>query len=65
MLISKYISKQQMTVAEAARDFGCGDQTMRHWVNRNRIPRPAQMNKIAQWSKGAVTPNDFFEESSL
>jgi len=50
-----------MTVAEAARDFGVIDQTMRHWAMGRRTPRPKAMRQIMEWSRGYVTPLDFLD----
>jgi transcriptional regulator with XRE-family HTH domain len=61
MQLSKYIEKNEMTVAQAARDFGVIDQTMRHWATGRRTPRAKFMRKIMAWSRGYVTPLDFLD----
>lgn len=61
MHIKEYIESKEMTVAEAARDFGCTDQAMRYWVKGSRIPRHEQMLRIVEWSGGTISPGDFYD----
>jgi hypothetical protein len=60
MKLRDYLDSQKLKIAEAARDAGFGHETFRKWVKEERIPRPASMRKIEGWSKGEVTPADFF-----
>lgn len=59
MHIKDYIESKNMTVAQAARDFGCTDQSMRYWVSGQRTPRPPKMLALIRWSDGKITAEDF------
>ena len=64
MDISSYIEKEKMTLAVAAHELGVTRQAIDLWVKGKRIPRPAQMMRIAEWSGGKVTPASFYPEGS-
>lgn len=53
------------TIADAARAAGYGHETFRKWVNGERRPRNAEdVQRIEEWSKGSVTPRDWYSTSA-
>ena len=60
MKLREYLDSKKLKIADAARDAGFEHETFRKWVKEERIPRPKSMRKIEDWSRGEVTPGDFF-----
>ncbi|HBY85906.1 MAG TPA: hypothetical protein DEO86_08535 [Colwellia sp.] len=61
MNIKKYIKSKGFPLATAAAELDVTRQALNLWINGKRIPRPAQMKKIQNWSEGEVTALDFYK----
>jgi transcriptional regulator with XRE-family HTH domain len=61
MKLEAWIESTGRTSASFARDLGVEASTIHRIVRRERKPSHALMEKIAQATEGAVTPNDFFD----
>jgi|TARA_R110000868_G_scaffold301998_1_gene562479 transcriptional regulator with XRE-family HTH domain len=61
MNIEKYIKSKGFPLATAAAELDVTRQALNLWINGKRIPRPAQMKKIQNWSEGEVTAMDFYK----
>lgn len=59
MRLSAYIAESGKTIAVVAVELGELHETVRLWANGRRFPRQAALAKIALWSGGRVTANDF------
>lgn len=46
---------------EMAKKLDVTPEAVRLWANGARMPRPAQMARIALATEGAVQPSDFYE----
>ena len=60
MKLEQYIEKQQKTLKQAAEELGLAYEDIRRYCKGSVIPRPENMKKITEWSKGEVQPNDFY-----
>ena len=60
MKIKAFLEMRQLSVALAARECGLEYEAFRLYAAGKRIPRPEAMAKIADWSGGAVGPDDFY-----
>lgn len=54
-----YMAKEGVGASEMARRLGVSHSAVIRWRDRQRVPRPTVMLKIAQVTGGAVTANDF------
>ena len=61
MKFAEYIQKENKTIAGVARDLGLTHCVVRVWVAGEKIPSKENMQKIVAYTKGAVTPNDFYD----
>ena len=60
MQFSQYLKEKNITQKQASEELGIVQALISMWVNGERIPRPENMKKITEWSKGSVQPNDFY-----
>lgn len=61
MKLKDYLEHKNIKVADAAKALGVSSYCIGLWARGERMPRPAQMGDIFQWSGGAVEPNDFYD----
>ena len=59
MKLAVYLHQNRIPPADFARECGVTQKAVEHWMSGNRHPRPAQMQKINELTKGSVTANDF------
>jgi 3,4-dihydroxy 2-butanone 4-phosphate synthase / GTP cyclohydrolase II len=57
--LDTYLQNSNISTAEFARRIGCSAQAVDRYRKGDRTPRPEQMTRIFEETKGAVTPNDF------
>ncbi len=62
MKLKIYRESLQISQSEAASQLLISKNVYNSWEYGVRIPRPAMMKKITEWSKGNVTANDFYTE---
>lgn len=60
MKLQEYLKHKKKKIADMSRDFGVTHCVVRVWVTGERIPSLENMQKIFEYTNGAVTPNDFF-----
>lgn len=60
MKLKKYRKKLGISQLDAAKQLGVTIDVYKSWEYNIRIPRTQNMNEIISWSKGKVTPNDFY-----
>lgn len=60
MKLIEYQESQRIGPVEAARQLGVNFCTYYRWIKGYSVPRRVMQLKIQDWSKGAVTPEDFF-----
>lgn len=63
MQLREYLSLRQLTLAQAAEQIGCSVSALHRWTE-GAVPRKPDMQRLMQWSKGAVMPNDFYTEGA-
>ena len=59
MQLAVYMERYEISPAEAARDLNVSTSAVYLWLHAKRMPRPEVLKRIAVWSKGKVTANDF------
>ena len=59
MKLIEYQESQRIGPVEAARQLGVNYSTFYKWRMGYVVPRRVMQLKIQDWSKGAVTPEDF------
>lgn len=66
MKLKNFLDKESISIQQMANDLELPYEYIRRYVNENKIPRPETMAKIAAYTKGEVTANDFYgiEEKS-
>lgn len=62
MLLRTYLDRHHIGIKEAADELGEHYNTLRRWVEGERLPRPKAQEKIRTWSRGRVTPNDWHQQ---
>lgn len=60
MTLQEYLAKNNKKVSDLAGDLNLQHTVVLRWVKGKRYPRPESMQKIFEYTNGAVTPNDFF-----
>lgn len=60
MKLQEYLDKNNKKVSDLAGDLNLRHTVVLRWVRGKRYPRPESMQKIFEYTNGAVTPNDFF-----
>ncbi len=64
MRLAAYLELSGKGPAAFAAEINVSAKAVSHWIGGKRIPRPEQMQKIIDATKGAVTPNDFLQIES-
>ncbi len=62
MKLKKYMEQKNISIEKAALELGFAYENVRRYAAGLVVPRPDRMKKILTWSKGKVTPNDFYTE---
>lgn len=62
MKFKTYLEKNKITEMQAAADLGCSQPAVNRYCH-DRIPKPAMIVKIKEWSGGKVTERDWYSES--
>lgn len=60
MKLQEYLDRNNKKVGDLAGDLNLRHTVVLRWVRGKRYPRPESMQKIFEYTNGAVTPNDFF-----
>lgn len=60
MKLREYLKKNSKKPADLAKEFGIVHCMVRRWCNGEARPTLKYMQKIFEYTNGAVTPNDFF-----
>lgn len=60
MKLQEYLDRNNKKVSDLAGDLNLRHTVVLRWVRGKRYPRPESMQKIFEYTNGAVTPNDFF-----
>lgn len=60
MKLLKFLNKKKMSLKHAAKELHFSYEDIRRYTSGKAIPRVERMKKIISWSKGKVTPNDFY-----
>ena len=60
MQIREYRLQERKKMTEVAELLGVSVHVYSSWEYGKRIPRPAAMRKIYEWSGGKVRPEDFY-----
>lgn len=64
MKLKKYREGRNIKQNQAAEELDVTKDVYNSWEYGVRIPRPENMKKIAEWSGGQVTANDFYEDNT-
>lgn len=59
MRLSEYLLKNEISAYKFADEIGAAFQSVYKWLDGSRVPRKYAA-KIAEYTNGAVTPNDFY-----
>lgn len=59
MKLAPWLKQHEISLAAAAKSFGCSIHTIRKWLRGERTPRPAMQATIKQVTGGAVTGDDW------
>lgn len=60
MILKEWLKKENKTVADMSRDLNVIHSVVLRWTTTERIPTPENMQKIVEYTKGEVQPNDFY-----
>lgn len=60
MTLNEWIDENGKTMKEVAKDLFFDYENIRRYCAGEVIPRPDRMQKIVEYTAGAVTPNDFY-----
>ena len=59
MQLGEYLKKENIRPGEFAVRVGVKERAVYRWLERERIPRPSQIQRIAEITRGKVGPSDF------
>jgi DNA-binding transcriptional regulator YiaG len=59
MRLQDYIDGEGLTAEKFGNEIDHSVHTVNKWLRGERVPRPKQMQKIFEATKGRVTANDF------
>jgi hypothetical protein len=65
MRLRDYLTTHSLTNVEFGSKVELTGEAVRRYANGDRIPSREAMRRIFDETKGAVTPNDFFDISGL
>lgn len=60
MKLIKYMEINKKTIRQVANELNFSYEDIRRYIRELAIPRLCRMKKIEKWSRGKVTPNDFY-----
>jgi transcriptional regulator with XRE-family HTH domain len=60
MKLYEWRKKENKTQQEVADALGVFQSVIQKWESGETIPRPESMQKIVEYTKGEVQPNDFY-----
>lgn len=60
MQLKEWINNNHISMREFAQKNQCNYEDVRRYCAGIVIPRPKVMQKIVKYTKGEVTPNDFY-----
>ena len=63
MKLKDYMDLKKIAIEDAAAAIGVATSSFYRYVDGRRFPRPDRLKRITEWSKGAVTANDFLDFS--
>jgi DNA-binding transcriptional regulator YdaS (Cro superfamily) len=63
--LKRYLRQHRLVVPEFARLVRTQPDAVRKWINGDRLPAPDSMKAIFEVTKGAVSPNDFYDLPKL
>lgn len=61
MKLTEFRNFLKIGIPEAAAELHASAEAVRCWENGSRTPNQYWMGRIYMWSKGHVTPNDFYD----
>ncbi|MBE0505875.1 MAG: helix-turn-helix transcriptional regulator [Marinospirillum sp.] len=64
MRLKEYRDALNIPFTKAAEDLQISGSQLSRYETKGQIPSPEIMNRIREWSKGCVQPNDFYELKS-
>lgn len=60
MILRDYLDRHDIAVATFAQTVGVSVQALYRYIKHERMPRRAEMQRIASATDGEVTANDFY-----
>jgi transcriptional regulator with XRE-family HTH domain len=63
--LRSFRTRQAITLEAAATQIGVSSATLSRIENAKQLPSSDLLRRIAEWSKGEVTPNDILGISAL
>jgi len=60
MKLSEFMKEERWTVALIAKELNVPEPTVVKWKYNEAIPRKQHVLQIYKFTKGKVTPNDFY-----
>jgi transcriptional regulator with XRE-family HTH domain len=61
MKLKTYVEQNEIKLVDLGNALNVSQTAISRYVNETRIPTKENMQKITEFTKGAVTANDFFE----
>jgi transcriptional regulator with XRE-family HTH domain len=61
MRLSSYLTRSSLSQADFARAIGVGEAAVSKWARGLAMPRPRQMQRIAEVTGGEVGPADWYD----
>lgn len=61
MKLVEYLKNKELSLEQASQELGFSYEDVRRYSKNEVMPRPDRLKKIAEWSNGEVTVNDFIE----
>lgn len=62
MKLIEWRKLQRLTQVELANELEVSQTNIATWENERSVPSPKLMRRIIELTKGAVMPNDFYNE---
>lgn len=60
MKFNDFLKEEQLSIARFSKQLGLCPATVTKWKYEDVIPRKKDMLKIYEFTKGKVSPNDFY-----
>lgn len=61
MRFADYLHNNEISIPQAAKALEATVEAVRYWAKDQNVPRQDKMEKIFEWTKGQVQPNDFYK----